>query len=117
MMANWAEILATFILVGFAMFGFNYWLLLLIRKFRVMPVKEKIAYTTRLLSNLVPLVILFKKEAYEKFGPDEDAVDNDLLKRSYIMNKLYERIPDEYKKYVSVDNLDSIINEADRRIL
>ena len=29
-----------------------------------------------------------------------------------MIDELYKRIPDEYKKYITEDNLDSIINKA-----
>ena len=34
------------------------------------------------------------------------------LKRSYVIDELYKRIPDEYKKFITEENLDSIINKV-----
>ena len=68
---------------------------------------EKVAETTRLLSNLVPITIWLVVEA-------EDVLrrENSLVKRAYVMDKLYRRIPDEYKKYITENNLNSIITNA-----
>ncbi len=79
-----------------------------------MPVKEKIAYTTRLLANLVPMVAVLKTEAFRKYGPDDEAGKNSILYRAYLIDELYKRVPDEYKKYISIENLDAIIAGANR---
>ena len=42
-----------------------------------------------------------------EFGPGTGK-----LKRSYVIDELYKRIPDDYKKYTTEDNLDAIITKA-----
>ena len=65
------------------------------------------AYITRLLTNLVPIALVLVTDAEIQFGGGTGP-----LKRSYVIDELYKRIPDEYKKYITEDNLDSIINKA-----
>ena len=69
--------------------------------------EEKIANTKRILTNLIPISLLLITNAeylYSgKTGP---------FKRSYVIDELYKRIPDEYKKYVKEENLDIIINNV-----
>jgi hypothetical protein len=59
------------------------------------------------LTNLVPIALVLVTEAEIQFGSGTGT-----LKRSYVIDELYKRIPDEYKKYITEDNLDSIINKA-----
>lgn len=72
-----------------------------------MSSKERIAYVTRLLTNLVPIALVLVTDAEIQFGGGTGK-----LKRSYVIDELYKRIPDEYKKYITEDNLDTIINRA-----
>ena len=69
-----------------------------------MPAEEKIAYTTRLLKNLLPIALILITDAEIQFGKKTGQ-----FKRSYVLDRLYERVPDEYKKYITDDNLDLII--------
>lgn len=69
-----------------------------------MPAKEKIAYTTRLLKNLIPIALVIMTDAEIQFGKQTGP-----LKRSYVIDELYRRVPDEYKKYITEENLDQII--------
>lgn len=75
------------------------------RPSNVIPVEERIANTKRVITNLIPIALLLVTNAeylYSgKTGP---------FKRSYVIDELYKRIPDEYKKYIKEENLDVIIN-------
>ena len=73
----------------------------------IVPMEEKIAYTKRLLTNLIPLALLLVTDAENTFGAATGPI-----KRAYVIDELYKRIPDEYKKYVTEENLDVIINGA-----
>lgn len=75
--------------------------------FQKMSSEEIIAYIKRLLANLVPIALGLVTDAEKKFGGGTGK-----LKRSYVIDELYKRIPDEYKKYVIEDNLDTIIDDA-----
>ena len=77
------------------------------RYLRRCPLGEKMAYITRLLTNLVPIALVLVTEAEIQVW-----WWNRTFKRSYVIDELYKRIPDEYKKYITEDNLDSIINKA-----
>jgi hypothetical protein len=77
------------------------------RPSNVIPVEEKIAYIKRILENLTPLTLLLVTDAEIQFGRGSGQ-----FKRSYVLNELYKRIPDEYKKYITEDNLDVIINTS-----
>jgi hypothetical protein len=96
---------------------FVYWVglavVLILELFRVRnspkaaPLKETIAYTKRLITNLLPTALLLVTDAENLFGSNTGAI-----KRSYVIDELYKRIPDEYKKYVTEENLDAIINQV-----
>lgn len=68
---------------------------------------EIVANTKRLLSNLIPIAPRLVADAEIKFGKGTGYV-----KKAYVMDELYLRIPDEYKKYVTDQNLSSIIENA-----
>jgi hypothetical protein len=68
------------------------------------PIKEKVAYITRVLQNLAPLALILVTEAEIQFGEKTGP-----FKRSYVLDELYKRVPDEYKKYITEENLDAII--------
>jgi len=76
--------------------------------------EEKIAYVTRLLQNLVPIAFNLVTEPEitygEKTGP---------IKRSFVLDELYIRIPDEFKQYVTVENLEAILESVleDARVI
>ncbi len=72
-----------------------------------MPIKEKTAYTTRLLMNLTPIALILITDAEIQFGEKTGP-----FKRSYVIDQLYIRVPDEYKKYITYDNLDAVICTA-----
>jgi hypothetical protein len=69
-----------------------------------MPLAEKVAYISRLLTNLSSISIWLVTKAEIKFGGGTG-----VIKRSYVMDELYSRVPDEYKKFVTEDNLNGII--------
>ena len=68
---------------------------------------ERIAYITRILTNLAPIALVLVTNAEIQFGGGTGQ-----LKRSYVIDELYKRIPDEYKKYITEENLDAIVTKA-----
>jgi len=82
-------------------------ILKLLRRPTTMPAKEKIAYTERLIKNLIPIATLLVTDAENQFG-----AKTGYIKRSYVIDELYKRVPDEFKKYVIEANLDVIIDQV-----
>ena len=103
----WQDILVVTLLGVSVVTGLNKWVKKNGPIFKEMSAAEKIAYITRLLQNLVPIALVLVTDAEIAFGGGTGQ-----LKRSYVIDELYKRIPDEYKKYITEDNLDSIINKA-----
>lgn len=104
---HWHDILVVILLIVSVIQGLKKWVEKNGPLFESMTLAEKMAYTTRLLTNLVPIALVLVTEAEIQFGGGTG-----VLKRSYVIDELYKRIPDEYKKYITEDNLDSIINKA-----
>ena len=103
----WQDILVVTLLGVSVVTGLNKWVKKNGPIFKEMSAAEKIAYITRLLQNLVPIALVLVTDAEIAYGGGTGQ-----LKRSYVIDELYKRIPDEYKKYITEDNLDSIINKA-----
>ena len=103
----WQDILVVILLAVSVVTGLNKWVKKNGPIFKEMTAAEKIAYITRLLQNLVPIALVLVTDAEIAYGGGTGQ-----LKRSYVIDELYKRIPDEYKKYITEDNLDSIINKA-----
>lgn len=104
---NWQDILTSLVLIAAAIAGIQQWIRVKGPIFKAMTATEKIAYITRLLTNLVPIALVIVTDAEIQFGGKTGA-----LKRSYVIDELYKRIPDEYKKYITEENLDAIINRV-----
>lgn len=104
---HWHDILVVILLIVSVIQGLKKWVEKNGPLFESMTLAEKMAYTTRLLTNLVPIALVLVTEAEIQFGGGTG-----VLKRSYVIDELYKRIPDEYKKYITEDNLDAIINRA-----
>ena len=104
---HWQDILVVILIVVSSITGLNKWIKKNGPILAQMTVQEKIAYTTRLLTNLAPIALALVTKAEIDYGGGTG-----VLKRSYVIDELYKRIPDEYKKYITEDNLDSIINAA-----
>lgn len=104
---HWQDILVLILLTISVITGLNKWVKVNGPIFKQMTAGEKIAYVTRLLQNLVPIALVLVTDAEISFGGGTGP-----LKRSYVIDELYKRIPDDYKKYITEDNLDSIINKA-----
>lgn len=104
---NWQDILVFILLLLSIITAFTKWINKNGPLFKKMTVVEKMAYVTRLLQNLVPIALVLVTDAEINYGGGTGK-----LKRSYVMDELYKRIPDEYKKYITEDNMDAIINEA-----
>lgn len=104
---HWHDILVVVLLIASIITGISKWTAKHGPIFEKMSLGEKMAYITRLLTNLVPIALVLVTDAEIQFGGGTGP-----LKRSYVIDELYKRIPDEYKKYITEDNLDSIINKA-----
>ena len=104
---NWQDILVVILLILSFVAALNKWIAKNGPIFKKMTVVEKMAYVTRLLQNLIPIALVMVTDAEITYGGGTGQ-----LKRSYVMDELYKRIPDEYKKYITEDNLDAIINKA-----
>jgi hypothetical protein len=104
---HWHDILVVILLIASIITGISKWTAKHGPIFEKMSLGEKMAYITRLLTNLVPIALVLVTEAEIQFGGGTGT-----LKRSYVIDELYKRIPDEYKKYITEDNLDAIINKA-----
>lgn len=103
----WQDILVVILLIVSVITGLSKWTAKHGPILEKMTLGEKMAYITRLLTNLVPIALVLVTEAEIQFGGGTGT-----LKRSYVIDELYKRIPDEYKKYITEDNLDTIINRA-----
>ena len=106
--ANWHDILVMIVLIAACITGIQQWIKRNGPIFKSMSAQEKIAYITRLLTNLIPIAFVLVTDAEITYGDD----GTNALKRSYVIDELYQRIPDEYKKYVTEQNLDDIINKV-----
>lgn len=104
---NWHDILVVLVLIAAAVTGIKQWVKVKGPIFNAMTPTEKIAYITRLLTNLIPSALVLVTDAEIQFGGGTG-----ILKRSYVIDELYKRIPDEYKKYITEENLDAIINKV-----
>lgn len=107
LVANWQDLLVGLVLLAAIITGVKQWVKVNGPIFKAMTAKEKIAYITRLLNNLVPIALALTTSAEAQFGGKTGA-----LKRAYVIDELYKRIPDEYKKFITEENLDSIINKV-----
>ena len=104
---NWHDILVVILLAVSIITGVNQWVLKNGPILKKMSVAERIAYITRILKNLAPIALVLVTDAEIEFGGGTGQ-----LKRSYVIAELYKLIPDEYKKYITEENLDTIINKA-----
>lgn len=104
---NWHDILIVLVLIAAATTGIKQWIKVKGPIFNAMSGPEKIAYITRLLTNLIPSALILVTNAEIQFGGGTG-----VIKRSYVIDELYQRIPDEYKKYITEENLDAIINKV-----
>ncbi len=104
---HWHDILVVILLVVSIIASVNRWVAKNGPILKEMSLEERIAYITRLLTNLAPIALVLVTDAEIEFGGGTG-----ILKRSYVIDELYKRIPDEYKKYITEDNLDDILNVA-----
>ena len=95
---HWQDILVVILIVVSSITGLNQWAKKNGPVLAKMSVQEKIAYTTRLLTNLAPIALVLVTKAEIDYGGGTG-----VLKRSYVIDELYKRIPDEYKKYITED--------------
>lgn len=104
---NWDDVLVVVVLGLSLTAGFHRWVKVNGPIFKKMSLPERIAYITRILTNLAPIALTLVTSAEERYGTGAGK-----LKRSAVIDQLYTRIPDEYKKFITEDNLDAIINKA-----
>ena len=104
---HWHDILVIILLIVSAVVGVGQWVKKNGPILKQMSVQERIAYITRLLTNLAPIALVLVTDAEIEFGGGTGP-----LKRSYVIDELYKRIPDEYKKYITEDNLDAVLKTA-----
>lgn len=104
---HWHDILVLLVLIAAAVTGIIQWIKVKGPEFNAMSSKEKIAYIARLLTNLIPIALVLVTDAELQFGDGTGP-----LKRAYVIDELYKRIPDEFKKYITEENLDAIINKV-----
>ena len=104
---HWHDILVVILLIVSVIAGVNQWVKKNGPILKQMSVQERVAYITRLLTNLAPIALVLVTDAEIEFGGGTGP-----LKRSYVIDELYKRIPDEYKKYITEENLDAIIKIA-----
>ena len=99
----WHDILVVLILL--VSFGFavkKWW-----PNWQAMSSGEKVAYVSRLLQNLIPIALGLVTDAEAQYGGGTGKI-----KRAYVIDELYSRIPDEFKPYVTEQNLDAILTKA-----
>jgi len=99
----WHDILVVLILL--VSFGFavkKWW-----PNWQAMSSAEKVAYVSRLLQNLIPIALGLVTDAEAQYGGGTGKI-----KRAYVIDELYSRIPDEFKPYVTEQNLDAILTKA-----
>ena len=106
--ANWHDILVMIVLIAACITGIQQWIKKNGPIFKAMSAQEKLSYITRLLTNLIPIALVLVTDAEIEFGDN----GTNTLKRSYVIDELYKRIPDEYKKYITEENLDAIIDKV-----
>ena len=104
---HWHDVLVVILLIVSAIAGLTKWVQKNGPLFKEMTTEERIEYIKRLLQNLAPIALVLVTNAEIDFGGGTGQ-----LKRSQVIDELYKRIPDEYKKYITEDNLDTIINAA-----
>lgn len=104
---HWHDILVVILLIVSVIAGVNQWVKKNGPILKQMSVQERVAYITRLLTNLAPIALVLVTDAEIEFGGGTGP-----LKRSYVIDELYKRIPDEYKKYITEENLDAVIKVA-----
>jgi len=107
LLGNWHDVLVIVILVVSIIIGLVQWVKKNGPIFASMSTAEKMAYVTRLLTNLVPIALVLVTDAEVSDGGGTGK-----HKRSYVIDELYKRIPDEYKKYITEDNLDAVLNKS-----
>ena len=73
--------------------------------------------TRRILENLVPITDKLVYSAEVLYNNPQMRSGAGLMKRAYVIDELYSRIPDEYKKNITIDNLDTLIDCALNRNL
>lgn len=99
----WHDILVVLILLVSFWFAVKKWW----PNWQAMSSAEKVAYVSRLLQNLIPIALGLVTDAEAQYGGGTGKI-----KRAYVIDELYSRIPDEFKPYVTEQNLDAILTKA-----
>jgi len=104
---NLPDILFIIFILSALALGIYQWIKKIKPSMKDMTEEERVAYITRLLTNLVPIALSLVTRAEIEWGGKTGPI-----KRSQVIAQLYSYIPDEYKKYITEDNLDAIIEKA-----
>lgn len=102
---NWSDVLVIVIILVSLIGALIKWMSPLFSD--KMTNKEKIAHVTRLLTNIVPIAVLYVTQAELGFGDGTG-----VIKRSFVIAKLYALIPDQYRSLVTEENLDAVLERA-----
>ena len=101
--AYWHDVLVIIALAtGFVVAIKKWW-----PKWKTMSSTEKVAYVTRLLQNLLPIALGLVTDAEITYGGGTGKI-----KRAYVIDELYSRIPDEFKPFVTEANLEAVLTKA-----
>jgi hypothetical protein len=100
---NWDNIIVVIALIAALVAG----VIRFVKKWKAMTNEERIAYVKRLLENLLPSAIKFVTDAERTYGGGTGD-----LKRAEVMDKLYARIPDAFKPYITEANLRAVLESA-----
>jgi len=73
-----------------------------------MTTAEKVAYVRRLLENLFPIALSLVTDAETKYSGSGTGD----LKRAWVIDQLYSRVPDQFKPFVTEENLNNILERA-----
>lgn len=105
--SNWDEILVAIALIAVVIIAVTDWIKKFGPVFNKMTPLEKVKYIAQLLSNLIPIALALVTDAEIQYGSGTGPI-----KRSWVIDQLYQRIPDEFKKYISEEDLAKVVEEA-----
>lgn len=105
--SNWDEILVVIALIAVLFISVSEWIKKFGPIFNQMSTAEKLKYIVQLISNLVPIALALVTDAEIQFGDGTGPI-----KRSWVIGQLYQRIPDEFKKYITEEDLSEVVEDA-----
>lgn len=104
---NWQDILVVLVLIASGIIFIKQWIKKNGPMFDGMTALEKAKYVAQLLANLVPITLALVTDAEINFGGGTG-----VIKRSWVIDQLYLRIPDEFKKYVTEEDLSNLLEKV-----